>query len=414
MTEAYLDDLLDGLVPPPVVRADWADVLGRARRTRRRYALVAAFAATLVIVPTALAFGGRLANWFHGKPAPASIRQNFVEFNADMQKMAAAAAKSGFVRKAPQAIVARAHGVLALRTADGPVYLWAAPRRGGGICWLVQLVAAKGRGGLSTCDEAWPVHQRLTFETFGTIVYPSEQFIFGRALGGAASVVVDLSNGEKTKLPVVEGLFVGAFPKHVHPLEVASYDTTGVRVAVFGTLAGGTAQLSPAERQALSRVSTRGTPFPLPPRNRFVRGLIASGYERTAVLLATRVGRNYFRLPLTNGKSAFGTGRVGLPSVVGEIVGAGTPRFPSVDDPLLDMSTVGATRNRQTMRYVHVGGIAADGVARVVVKDREGRGLLWLPVRDNVYDSGRAPVPAGAVQLDAQDAQGRTVARVPR
>ena len=100
--------------------------------------------------------------------------------------------------------------------------------------------------------------------------------------------------------------------------------------------------------------------------------------------------------------------------MIGEIVGAGTPRFPSVDNPLLDMSTVGATRNRQTMRYLYVGGIAADGVARVVVKDREGRGLLWLPVRDNVYDSGTMPVPASAVQLDAQDAQGRTVARVPR
>jgi hypothetical protein len=414
MTEAYLDDLLDGLVPPPVVRADWADVLGRARRTRRRYALVAAFAATLVIVPTAVAFGGRLADWFHGKPAPAVVRQDFVEFNAAMQQLSAAGAKSGFVRQAPQAIASRAHGVLALRTADGPAYLWAAPRRGGGVCWLVQLAAAKGSGGTSSCDETWPPDRRLTYGTLGAVFYPSEQFIFGRALGGAVSVVVDLSNGETTKLPVVEGLFMGAYPKHVHPLEVASYDAIGKRVGVFGTLAGGTAELSPAERRALSRVSTRGTPFPLPVHDRFVRHLIAGGYERTAVLLATRAGRNYFRLPLTNGKSAFGTGRVGLPSVVGEIVRAGTPRFPSVDNPLLDMSTVGTTRNRQTMRYLYVGGIAADGVARVVVKDREGRGLLWLPVRDNVYDSGTMPVPAGAVQLDAQDVQGRTVARVPR
>ena len=107
-------------------------------------------------------------------------------------------------------------------------------------------------------------------------------------------------------------------------------------------------------------------------------------------------------------------GRAGLPSGVRLIVGGGTPRFPSADNPLLDMSTVGATSNNRTMRFFHVGGIAADGVARVVVKDREGRGLLWLPVRDNVYDSGTTPLPAGAVQLDAQDAKGQTVARVPR
>jgi hypothetical protein len=415
MSEAYLDDKLDGLVPPPTVRADWADVLRRARRTRRRYALAVAFAVALVVVPTAFAFGGRLADWFHGKPAPASIRQDFVRFNADMQQGAIAAARAGLVQKAPQAIASRAHGVLALRTADGPVYLWAAPRRGGGICWLVQLAPVKGPPfSNSSCDGMWPPDRRLTFETFGDLVYPSEQFIFGRAVGGAVSVVVDLSNGETTKLPVVEGLFMGAFPKHVHPLEVASYDATGARLAVFGTLAGGTAELSAVERQALSRVSTPGTPFPLPLHDRVTRGLIASGYKRTAVLLATRAGRNYFRFPLTDGRSAFGTGRVGLPSVVGEIVGAGTPRFPSVDNPLLDMSTVGATREHRTMRFLHVGGIAADGVARVVVKDREGRGLLWLPVRDNVYDSGTTPVPAGAVQLDAQDVKARTVARVPR
>jgi len=409
MTEAYLDELLDGLVPPPVVRADWADVLGRARRTRRGYAIVGAFAAALVMVPTAVALGGRIAGWFEGRPAPPAVRQDFVQFNAAMQRMSAYLAKSGFARKTPQAIAARAHGVLALRTADGPVYLWAAPRRGGGSCWLLQLGSLTN----AACDQTWPSSERLTFSTFGGTLI-SGQFIYGQALGAAASVVVNLSDGETTKLPVVEGLFMGAFPKHVHPLEVAAYDASGKRLVAFGTLAGGTAQLSPAERRALSRVSTRGTPYPLPVGDPFVRHLIAGGYERTAVLLATRGGRNYFRLPLTNGRSAFGTGRVGLASGVGLIVGGGPARFPAVDNPLLDMSTVGATANKRTMRFLHVGGIAADGVARVVVKDREGRGLLWLPVRDNVYDSGTTRVPAGAVQLDAQDAKGRTVARVPR
>ncbi len=94
-------------------------------------------------------------------PRRPSIRQDFVKFNADMQRMAAFTAKSGFVRKAPQAIASRAHGVLALRTADGPVYLWAAPRRGGGICWLVQL----GSSSSASCDETWPPDRRLSFST---------------------------------------------------------------------------------------------------------------------------------------------------------------------------------------------------------------------------------------------------------
>ena len=208
MTEAYLDELLDGLVPQPAVRADWEDVLpGRGARggatrwpprsrpcsssSRRR----SRSAGGLRLVPR--------------QARPASIRQDFVKFNADMQRMAAFTAKSGFVRKAPQAIASRAHGVLALRTADGPVYLWAAPRRGGGICWLVQL----GSSSNASCDGTWPPDRRLTF-SFGTLGYPSEeQFIFGRALGGAVSVVVDLSNGETTKLARRRGPLHGGVPQ---------------------------------------------------------------------------------------------------------------------------------------------------------------------------------------------------------
>lgn len=76
--------------------------------------------------------------------------------------------------------------------------------------------------------------------------------------------------------------------------------------------------------------------------------------------------------------------------------------------PILDFSIHGPSH------LVRVGGIAADGITRVVVKDREGRGLVWLPVRDNVYDSGAKPLPAAAVQLAAEDAKGRVLATVPR
>ena len=211
-----------------------------------------------MVVPTAVALGGRIAGWFEGKPAPPAVRQDFVQFNAAMT-MSAYLARSGFARKTPQAVAARAHGVLALRTADGPVYLWAAPRRGGGSCWLLQLGSLTN----AACDQTWPSSERLTFDTFGGTLI-SGQFIYGRALGGAARVVVDLSDGERTTLPVAEGLFMGAIPKHVHALEVAAYDASGKRLVAFGTLAGGTAPLSAPERRALSRVSARGKPYPLP------------------------------------------------------------------------------------------------------------------------------------------------------
>ena len=63
MTEARIDDLLDGLVPPFEPRPDgWDDVLARARGTRRRYVLAAAAAAALLIVPTAVALRGEITN----------------------------------------------------------------------------------------------------------------------------------------------------------------------------------------------------------------------------------------------------------------------------------------------------------------------------------------------------------------
>ena len=60
MSETYLDDetYLDGLLDELVTvesRAAWGDVVRRARRSRRRYAVAAAGVATLVLAPSAWA-----------------------------------------------------------------------------------------------------------------------------------------------------------------------------------------------------------------------------------------------------------------------------------------------------------------------------------------------------------------------
>lgn len=54
MTDAYLDDLLDELVPTEPHEA-WNDVLRRARRARRRYVVVVAAVLTLLVAPSAWA-----------------------------------------------------------------------------------------------------------------------------------------------------------------------------------------------------------------------------------------------------------------------------------------------------------------------------------------------------------------------
>ena len=129
MTDAYLDSLLDELVTAgPHER--WSDVLGRARRSRRRYTAVVAAIAALVLVPATWA----AVDAFEGTPAPQSIQQNFVEWNATAVQIG----ESGFRTAAPRADASKAHGVLQLQTNDGPLDMWGAPESTGkGTCWFV-------------------------------------------------------------------------------------------------------------------------------------------------------------------------------------------------------------------------------------------------------------------------------------
>ena len=48
---------------------------------------------------------------------------------------------------ASEAIVSRAHGVLGIESSVGPIYIWAAPTRGGGLCWTVDVVRFRLPGG---------------------------------------------------------------------------------------------------------------------------------------------------------------------------------------------------------------------------------------------------------------------------
>jgi hypothetical protein len=416
VSDAAIDDLLDDFVPPVQQLPDWHGVLRRARRSRRRHALLAVAIVALVVVPAALAVGGGVLDWFHGKPAPASVKQEFVQFNTQLERFAEMEAKDGFRREVPSAVAERAHGVIALRAAGMQIYLWAAPRRGGGACTLLQWGTGSGKLPMAStgCDATWPPAQPLSFSTMGGAALPAGNVVYGRAFRSVVSVVVELSNGARLKLPVVEGFFVGLMPKHTHPIQIESYRSAGNRVALV-TSAGGTAALSAVERRALSRVSATGTMFPLPAGDIRTKRLVHGGYDPTLELLATRAGRRYFRLTNRGQRDCYAIGRTGLSWPLGKMsCRAVAPPFPSPELPIADLSTFGASPRSPRLRLLHAGGIAADGVARIVVKDREGRGLVWLPVRGNVYDSGTMPLPRAAVQLQAQDARGTTLAQVPR
>jgi hypothetical protein len=236
MSETYLDGLLDELVTAePRVR--WDDVLGRARRSQRRYIAVVVTVAALVLVPATWA----AVDAFEGTTAPQSIQHTFVEGDAAAAAMQAYDAQNGFKRDVPRADASKAHGVLQLQTSDGPLDMWAAPELdGSGSCWFVawesdiQGETPEGEGGCTQDDG--PAVQFSTFNDDAS--HPSYTLVEGSVTGSETSLDVTLTDGSTTTLPVVEHLFLGALPHGSDIASIVGRDSAGTVVATWPTAGG--------------------------------------------------------------------------------------------------------------------------------------------------------------------------------
>lgn len=226
MTEARIDDLLDRLVAPFEPRPDgWDDVLARAGRARRRYALVAAAAFALLLVPTAVALRGEVTSLFQGTPAPPAVSNTFEGGN----RMADLAAQKGMGARFPHADVSQAHGVLQIQTIYGPQDVWAAPNDHGGTCYFVDYANDKptepggAQPGGGTCDSG---EQDATINTSlgWELAHPEVSTLFGLVRTQADRVVVRLKEGSTRTLPVVEGAFLASLDKGAKLDHITAYD----------------------------------------------------------------------------------------------------------------------------------------------------------------------------------------------
>jgi hypothetical protein len=151
-------------------------------------------------------------------------------------------------------------------------------------------------------------------------------------------------------------------------------------------------------------VSNRGTAFTIPPAQMQRMGL--TGYSAIA-RLSSKGSEHYLRF--TGGpRDCFANGRVDreLPITVLKCSNA-APFFPSADRPILDMSVLEVDAQGSS-RYLHVGGIAADGVAEVGILNNAGKIVQTVPVTENVYDS--LDIERGTIaSLVALDANGAIV-----
>jgi hypothetical protein len=212
-------------------RSRWR-ALSSARLSRRRRLVLAAALLGLVLVPAALAFGGKVVDLFEGTPPPPAVSTSFEGFN----RIPDAAIRDGFARRFPHADVSKAHGVIEVQTADGPQDLWAAPNDQGGLCWFIDFAndqpSGNGQPGYGACDRAWPPSPDIALEGPGwTLSHPSLSTVDGRVYTDAATVRLTLADGSTTTLPVVEGLFLGSLDKGAKVTQVTAYDKSGTKVA---------------------------------------------------------------------------------------------------------------------------------------------------------------------------------------
>jgi hypothetical protein len=176
-------------------------------------------------VGIAAAFGA-----FEGTPAPHDVSTNFSQLN----QVAGTAVQNGFYRSMPQTDASKAHGVLEIKTADGPEDLWAAPESKGGQCYLIDFAndSASTNGVLSIngCEQSPAPSSNISFSDVWAYTHPDIMTVYGSVYVPAKTVQLTLDNGSTMTLPVVENLFMGSLPRGTKVNKVTAFDTAGNQV----------------------------------------------------------------------------------------------------------------------------------------------------------------------------------------
>jgi hypothetical protein len=223
MTESYLDGLLDDLVHVEP-RESWDDVLHRARRAQRRYAILVVAIAVLVLAPATWA----AIHAFEGTPPPPKIQRTFLFAFVRMNK--------GLPKRYPHVIVDKAHGVLQVQTRSGPLDLWAAPTTNGGSCFWIDWESHMGPVDTATGLGACPPKHFKPGTSAGTASGAGRYVeIYGYAWGSEVSARVKLTSGRTLTLPVVEHYFLGVARNGADVVSVAGLDANG-RCTVEGAV----------------------------------------------------------------------------------------------------------------------------------------------------------------------------------
>jgi len=185
----------------------------------------------LIVIPAALAGGPPLFDHFFGTHAPAPVTRSFARWDEEMRSDAV----KGF--SAYPVLAARAVGVEAIDSPEGPIYLWVAPRIGGASsaeCRLVQFgdTAAGGVTDAGTsCDTGAPASgSGVEVDLYYNAEHPSLLVLAGRAPAGTRSITINLAHGV-VDVPAVRGYYLAAVPASSAPNQVTAVDVSGTPIA---------------------------------------------------------------------------------------------------------------------------------------------------------------------------------------
>lgn len=237
-------------------------------RSRRVWVLAAAVLIGVVTVSSALGWTSRLVTWVSGEPAPPEIVHGFALHNVRQP--------IPIFRDSPQneVIVEQAHGVIGIESSLGPVYMWAAPTRGGGVCSMLDIVKARSpdgmpRGGAGCSPTPLRRPNELGYGINGTRVGDRYlALVHGRAGAAIASVELQYADGVQRKLRVLEGFFLDELRGGSRLAFVIGRDAQGAEVA--RRPAGGGLRVGPG-----------AIPKPVGPPRTVIRLESSSGHKLT-------------------------------------------------------------------------------------------------------------------------------------
>jgi hypothetical protein len=226
MSDLLVAALLDRYAEECPEEPAWEDVLVRARRARRRVVGVAIAVTAVVLVPSALAITV-VSHAFEGRTAPPSVVRGFTR-RPSMNPAPGVIPYAQLQPVDPKS----AHGVLAVRSLDGPLYLWAANESSGaGECWFATWAhdlkypwtAATAAG----CDSPQLSSQKIAYSYSWQIPHWAVAVLVGRTYVNAATVSVRYGCGRTRVLPVVEHLFVTTFVWSTRVFSLTARDRGG-------------------------------------------------------------------------------------------------------------------------------------------------------------------------------------------